>query len=307
MSKFLLDVCKLYNSINLRDIIPDVDELIYHYTSPLGFKGILEYKTLRFSDRYFLNDYSEGIYVMELCLNNIDSIVLERGEFKDKLLDGCKERIENPQNNNFFGYQCSFSLNKDSLCLWNYYTKGDNIQGYSLGFNSKELCSKLKLTSITEDGNIPVIVGGKVVYDESQQLSMVNEIVNRFFDLSRSYNDKQIIIDLLIDKLMLIGAFFKKEYFKVEEEYRLVVDLHINSSTRQFSLIKEEQNFYEKNGILIPYIDIAYEPGALKEIRLSPTLDVKTAVNSIYRTTMRDFPQIEKYKAVKQSEIPVRY
>lgn len=39
---------------------------IYHYTSPVGAMGVIENNTLRFTDRNYLNDYSEGMYTLDL-------------------------------------------------------------------------------------------------------------------------------------------------------------------------------------------------------------------------------------------------
>lgn len=310
MLEYIRNLCDLSNGIELSKIIPNSDIPIFHYTSPAGFRGIIENHTLRFTDRYFLNDYSEGIYVMDLCIENIPSLVPDHEAFSQELLKKCKERKEKPQTDNFYVYQCSFSTDKDSLCLWNYYTKGDNIQGYNLCFNSKELCAKLKLKSDMEDGRLPPIYSGKVVYDKKEQLDIVKDIVNRFFKLSADDNNHQhyqFTIGLLIDKLMMAGVFFKKNCFAIEKEYRLAFNLHRDSSLGKFTAIKEEQKYYEKNGILIPYVDIEFEPNALVQIGISPTLDLSTTTNSIYRATIKDFPQIEKNKTVKESCIPVRY
>lgn len=41
-------------------------------------------------------------------------------------------------------YVASFSLNNNSLNIWNYYTKTNDKTGYSIGYNSKELIDSLK-------------------------------------------------------------------------------------------------------------------------------------------------------------------
>lgn len=153
MAEFVSKLCRLSNGIKISEIIPDSNALIYHYTSPDGMKGILENKTIRFSDRYFLNDSSEGTYIMDLCIKNIEILVPNHDKFKYELLKRCGERKEKPQRDDFYVHQCSFSKYEDSLALWNYYTKGNNIQGYNLCFVSHELKSSLKLESILESGN----------------------------------------------------------------------------------------------------------------------------------------------------------
>ena len=55
---------------------------IYHYTSPVGAMGVIENNTLRFTDRNYLNDYSEGMYTLDLCLENLNDLT-EEGKFRD--------------------------------------------------------------------------------------------------------------------------------------------------------------------------------------------------------------------------------
>lgn len=301
--------CEFINRIKPESYIPDSEKLIYHYTSPSGFKGIVENTALRFSDRNFLNDYSEGTYVMQLCIDNIMSIVPDDKKFREQFLEACKLRRENPQKDTFYVHQCSFSKDEDNLALWNYYTKGDNIQGYNLCFDSKDLGDSLIMESALESGNIPVIWKGDVIYDTNEQILFVKKIIQDYFDFAESDNhvNDGFTISYLVDKLMIFGIFFKNECFKVENEYRVVLDLYFDKSNGDFMAIKSKQKFYEKNGLLIPYVDIKFKPEALRNICISPTLDLNTNENSIYRATLKSFPHISRSKAVKQSRIPVRY
>lgn len=85
IADYLVDLCKLSNNIKYTDFFPQKSVDIYHYTSPTGFKGIIENRKLRFSDRYYLNDSSEGRVVMELCKNEINLIAPDDEHFKELL------------------------------------------------------------------------------------------------------------------------------------------------------------------------------------------------------------------------------
>ena len=61
-----LELLKI-NNTELSNYLSVENRNIYHYTSPTGLNGIVSYHTLRFTDRNFLNDYSEGRYVIDLC------------------------------------------------------------------------------------------------------------------------------------------------------------------------------------------------------------------------------------------------
>ncbi len=57
----------------------------------------------------------------------------KRAEAKEQFLTLCdKIKREKARYNILEAYQCSFSTTSDNLCLWNYYTHGDSVQGYNL-------------------------------------------------------------------------------------------------------------------------------------------------------------------------------
>ena len=129
---------KLYNSFQYQGI-EKCHGTIYHYTSPESLQGIFETNSLFATDLYFLNDASEGMYVIKLiqdnieklCQNNKKLIKAVRHELRLLELGKWTELIHN--------YTISFSMNGDSLEMWNYYTKGSSIQGYNIGFDIDKL------------------------------------------------------------------------------------------------------------------------------------------------------------------------
>lgn len=303
------ELCDLGNEIidNWNDYIPQHDSYVYHYTSPSGIQGIMNNNKLRFTDRNFLNDYSEGVYVLDLCINSIDKIDGICNNFRNDFLKKCKERKKNLQSDNFYVYQCSFSIDEDNLGLWNYYTKGDSICGYNLCFIADEDMIRPSIRENIE--NKPQTFLGKIIYDEDEQIRIVKKMYKKFYDLYDRYkpnNYYSAITEKLVDKLMLLGIFFKKKCFSIENEFRIALDLHRKERKDKFSAICEQQQFFVKNGFLIPYVDIGFESSALKEIRVSPTVDFDTAKRSLIRAAAKNFKQI-KESDIKQSEIPVRY
>ena len=67
-------IVNTFNSIKLEnydEYLQRENNGIYHYTSSNVFLIILKNNTLRFTDRFFLNDKSEGSYVLDLCLELI--------------------------------------------------------------------------------------------------------------------------------------------------------------------------------------------------------------------------------------------
>lgn len=132
------DLVSRHNSIKISEIIPPYEGMIYHYTSVNAFCSILESSKLRFTNKKYLNDTTEGSYIFDLCKREAESLCRKRAEAKEQFLTLCdKIKREKARYNILEAYQCSFSTTSDNLCLWNYYTHGDSVQGYNLGFDSQ--------------------------------------------------------------------------------------------------------------------------------------------------------------------------
>lgn len=311
--KHLADVT---NSINMQDFIKPPDGTIYHYTSPNGFKSIIENKKLRFTDCRYLNDFTEGKYALDLCYKNSDMLF----EGYDDIKNAFKKAYENNDSekvyplNAFNVFQCSFSSNPDSLCLWNYYTKGDSIKGYNIGFDSTK-CNGLNKAIDADFKKLDLkrtTYIGKVIYSKKEQLSIIKNIISEFseFFVSEYQGYFPIIIHMIMDRINSIGVFFKPECFKIEEEIRIAFHFQNVDYTENNAKIKGIENvklnFFERGGIFIPYFDVPFKTDIVKEIHFSPTLEMTETQNNIYRfLKIKDF-QIDKSKIFK-SDIPVRF
>lgn len=302
----IVDFAKFYNSIKFDEYIDKNVPYIYHYTSPNGFLGIINSGKLRFTDRFFLNDKTEGIYVLNLCIENINRFDFLDDKFKQVFSEKCKERIMQPQYDDFYVYQCCFSTDNDSLCLWNYYTKSERIKGYNIKIDTKNLSDKI-IPTPHKKNKFPKLRYGKVVYSKEKQLEILYKTVKRFFDYYQKNNTQNVsfIIKYLIDKIMYIGSFFKMDCFEIENEFRLVFELYLDDDN-SYVAIKEKQEFFEKNGVFIPYIDIPFENNLLTGICISPTLDYKATKESILRMMGNRYKNINA-NTIYESKIPVRY
>ena len=210
-SKFLLKKYDGYYDkfLNIRENVE-----IFHYTSPSGFLSVLETETLRFTDREYLNDYSESTYAINLFIEVVRQLNIDK-EFSDYFTNKCERELRNQQS--FRHYQCSFSCNPDSLCLWNYYTKGDSIKGYNLGFESMALVEALSPTLDSEKESTPYVLHGKVIYNSEEQKVIVKEIILDFFsEYEISENPLRLIItnEILFPLLYGIGISLNMTIFK---------------------------------------------------------------------------------------------
>lgn len=313
--KLSQELANVYRKLAVDTFLNNDNKLIYHYTSPDGLRGIITNQTLRFTDRYFLNDYSEVTYVLDLCENNINKISPDNEKFKEELKKQLKKTRDDLDTNQFRAFQCSFSIDNDNLCLWNYYTKGNNINGYNLCFDAKNLCEKFNLEPVLESGNVPRPLVGRVIYNEDEQISKVKEVVNEFWQVLTKYFDNmdktevnegiEETIESIVEKLLVLGTFFKKKCFEIENEYRVCFYL-FEEKNGDFGAINMEKGYFEKNGLLIPYVDIKFKNEALKGIKISPTLNLNDARRSLLRITRKNFQYIST-DSITVSQIPVRY
>ena len=158
------------------------------------------------------------------------------------------------------------------------------------------------------------IFHGKVVYLKDTQKVIVEKIVNDFKGIIEEHRTDvefcKLAIELLVEKILFIGAFFKDSHFAHENEYRLLLHLMLEWDTAnncaKFMVIEKGAKTYEKNGLLIPYLDIEFSKNNLKEISISPTLSFEETESNI-----RNALKIHSYNAdaicIKKSNIPVRY
>lgn len=307
MSQFDIPaLCRFSNSFEL--ILKEPPEFAYHYTSKDAAKNIITGNTLRFTDRYFLNDYSEGKYVFELCLNHLEDLMpksILRGVFTRRL----SERIKNGQTNQFYVYQCSMTKDHDSLCMWNYYTNQDTIRGYNLKFNTKNILQAIRPTTASEDCRIPMYAR-MVIYNINEQLEILKELLSRFVQFADEFDPdnrhSNIIAAIMIDKLSDQGVFFKKDCFSIENEFRVAISTYVNED-EEFVAISEERKIMRKHGLEIPYVDIPFDKNALVGITLSPTFEFDAEREYVlglladngYTKCGRD--------AISTSDIPVRF
>ena len=305
------NLIKIHNK-KLENYITVEDTDIYHYTSPTALNSIISHHAIRFTDRNYLNDYSEGRYVMELCVHSKFELRLPK-ECRSYFKERCQVLLDNPMNKKRHIYQCSFSTQPDNLSLWNYYTKSDGVKGYNIGFNSKELSQELVTYSSVQNHRIEIL-HGKVVYSVNKQKSIIKRIIDDFYaiinDNLKDVAFLKLAVEILVEKIMLVGSFFKSPYFKQENEYRLLLHLtpyfDVQDKAVKFMILHKAPQTYERNGMLIPYLDIEFTKSNLKSVCISPTLDYDETINNLNNALNVHKYSTEEVQMTK-SNIPIRY
>lgn len=302
------DLRKLHNS--WKDIqIEHTEEPIYHYTSRIGLDGILKNRQLWANDIYIQNDKSEGIYVLGVLEQNIDSFGIQE-HYKNAILKQMQKAKVALQDRSYEylkhrSFIISFSTSGDELTLWNYYTKNENSVGYNIAFDTKELMRKIKIKKLVLDNDTNVCYPGimdvnfhhgKVIYNEHEQCEIMKKEIEKFAGYFVSNDD--FCQYLLVEKILWIGNFFKSSYFKHEQEYRLVF---FTGTDKEYpdakEIAMEIEGAKNKN-----HIEVYYNPYSVLSVTCSPTNkleDVEYAKK--FMTSM--YPN---FKNVNESKIPFR-
>ncbi|WP_455678320.1 DUF2971 domain-containing protein [Sharpea azabuensis] len=246
----------------------DHDEVLYHYTSCKSVQGILKSGIFFATKSSFLNDTNELAYILELVEMVISEV--ENAEYRHLLRLSIIETMEEFTQRNI--YVLSFSTDPDSLTLWAEF--GDKT-GYNMAFDGKKLLDAIK-------ENHPITLHGHIIYDKAYQLKILrnllfvkipDELNITFKDIMeeeiKSQNTEafQELTTRFQQDISRLAIFFKQNEFKSEQEYRIAFE---NPS-------KQSLSFREKDGFLLPYIQIYVGKLPLLSITVAPKNHVDLA------------------------------
>lgn len=271
-----MPLCNIVNKfIEKRNI-----EQVYHYTSSVGLHSILTNQKLWFSRWDCLNDYSENKYIHDLIAEGLEAFsdypdfVACFSEINDLQRKWKNESEELRADSNLF--IASFSLNKDALNLWTYYTKSSHSDGYCIGFNYNGIFCENGLDIITSE----------VIYDPIRQKRIIASLLKSFLSIFNNLGKHE---DTKIDRYMILGrrfeyyiseisCFFKHPAFYAEEEFRAVVRMHKNSKKHIELPLKVRQN----GGMLVPYTELEFKKEHVASVTISPTLIDKPVLPGLH-------------------------
>ncbi len=238
-----------------------MENILYHYTSGNGLMGILNSSELHCSHILFLNDPTEHKYfdnvLEELFINSED----------------CKEIYSNLYNESYYGityefheyYVLSFSKNKDSLSMWNYYS---NSNGYNLGFDIESIINRNNTTNKS-------FFKIELVYDKTKQYNLLKKYIKSFkkelirlrrlnIDSDEYNHAEELLIRKFNDGLIMYRFTFKHSGYSREEEVRILIAKPVNNG--------EESSYrISPNGVIVEYIKLKIDiKEDLKTITIHP-------------------------------------
>ena len=198
---------------------------ICHYTDADGLFGILSTKSLRLTNKYFLNDINEPYYWKNVI---DDSIKRNRDEWIEKIPNYDEIVLSFLKKENDFIFSLSTEI--DSIHQWNYYGNGF---GYAIVFDKNELTSKLHSPGV--DCSI-----GIVDYNSEKQKAIIDFLINVYMRLIiESYANPAIDTRDILEKINWFTSYYKQSNHQIEKEIRIVI------RTKE-----ENVQFRIKNGII---------------------------------------------------------
>lgn len=286
------------NIINNNIEVLNLNE-IYHYTSPKGFKSIIEHSKIRFTDSRFLNDIEEQFNIS----NTLKKILNEPNiNLKKGIIDVLEKYTNTEYLKELFNKKKRFifscTKSNDELSLWNYYIKQNNYIGYSIGFSPRRMLDFLE----KNDDN--TITSHKCLYNDNEKQIYLMGIINKAEEAlnAKAFQNKQMkhVLDYLDDCIYISSIIFKNEKFSSENEIRFICEKKSLASTNQ------NIQYRLNNGIMIPYIEIDID---LKDIISSVTIGPGKQDDFVLQGTKEFLSKNKiniKSEYIQDSKIPLR-
>lgn len=268
------------------------DTCVFHYTNTGTLIGMLkntskDNTSMAFwaSHISYMNDPQEREYGIKKMWEVLETV-------EDELLIPPTKRItklnrekldefifeKNTDKNSLTNmYSISFSKLFDILPMWNMY--GQNGNGICLGFDLNKLQIFLKSKKMEPLYGIKYGIGENVdnpqtVKEEmkswKEYVKCVYEKIAHNTEERRIFNDFNTAINNYIALLNFIPGNIKHPAYKYEDEYRLYC--------RE---LDRKVFFRDRNGLLLPYVEVELPVSALKIITIGPTADKNRQVMSV--------------------------
>ena len=272
--------------------------LLHHYTSLDTAVKILKERDLWLCHCEYLNDTSE--------IHNASALI------KNRLALFLKNTAHSRTENQFFsevdlGFDSQiklyeafvFSMSEgeitninaqDVLSSWRAY--GKDGRGVCLSFESKDFITVSK-------GTRSGFRLSRVIYNEQQQIKLVDSILNQGYITYSRINDWKEAIKSAVAALIFMMPILKNPAFGEEKEWRFIYlpeDEDPTVSTRKF---------YVRGDLIIPYYSL-WNPSEDKVCPTPPVAEIMIGPSSHQELNLRSLEFLRGRAATKASLIPYR-
>ncbi len=281
-------------------------DLLFHYTTGAGMRGILDSSRLWGTNYRYLNDASEigyGVSLFEELIN--DRLVNAKDDVLTEFL-GRSLQTANAFDGMFDCYIACFCQRDDLLTQWRAYAGSGG--GYALGFSTKEIGRRWGQLDRTQDFTLR-----KVIYEVERQKALLAQVIDQTLGVLAAGTNGISVAEannliarccgFVRSEVADYLLSFKHPAFAVEEEWRIC---HVVSPS-------EEDHVQFRDGVygLTPYVCLDISPMAgvnhnklpLAQITHGPTPNpenVRFALSKLLRAKKYAFVQ------VAGSTLPVR-
>lgn len=296
------------------------NNIVYHYTSPSGLLGIVDNgensknAKLWFTRWDSLNDKNERYDIREVLKRykelKKDDIPKEFQDAIQKLIDtdvnewelsarplrddAGKPIISEIDSKNV--YICSFSTDKDSLPMWNYYSKSSRYEGYALRIDF------VKWEKYIENLYGYRLEGYQIIYPEEDKMKKIDEILLKckrdLKDIQKFSNGMQNPEDIKRNFSLSIAElqfYFKDEHFSHEKEVRVILKIPKDK--------KITPKYRAGNGYIIRYVEVSVPKEAITSVTVGPLLEKELAEKNVKEMMESRGCSCDVYT----SEIPIRF
>ena len=260
------------------------NEMLYHYTSVEGLKGILDNESLWLTQIQFMNDSKEFKHAVEIAYQIIKG---KKFKSEDRFLK-YYEALENTLSvsNGARIFIFSMTENPDQLSQWRGYC---GLGGYSIGFNK---------SSILELASAQYYRLEKCIYDDSEKIKIIENVIDRsvaYFLRQKGRSDYSKIVhdSKFYGEFLMVGSIMKHSSFVEENEWRLIGG--------PFSWKADNARWRTRDGMILPYAEFRLkrdEDGYLpiSEVYIGPCKEKNLAADSL-----------KVYKQVTKNLFRMRY
>lgn len=244
--------------------------ILYHYTSVETLLKIIENSNddkicFRATHAKFFNDpfeYKLAFSLLKTSLtkyeNQISSGKKLRPKFQNKSLSSLGQLFGNP-------HILSLSENSDDLTMWRTY--GFDGSGVSIGLDKK------MLEEYSNDKNLKNTKLIKCVYDRNKILKGLINYWKYVYPTININEENRLVFSSFSFALNLTDFCFsfKRSEYQSEKEWRLCKNDGEDKNIK----------FYERNGLLIPYIEHYFPKEIIKKIIVGPCVNKELTKESI--------------------------
>lgn len=217
-----------------RSLYVEPPNVLYHYSPPLGVRGILETRELWVSDVQRLNDKREGTYSVDVF-----GPILGRKSVPESVQDLYRRELHR-LGEIWCAYVASFCASKDSHSQWNDYAAAGT--GCAVVIDLQRLFKR-------SNGKEFALL--KLVYDVGDQRAKAEETIDHAINLGRELaipkrDLNRFWIEALIYSLLPCGMRFKDPRYASEEEWRVLMIRADRSTALERTLPDGSHTWYHR-------------------------------------------------------------